>query len=273
MGEIIINNLEVFAKHGVYKEENILGQKFYVCADIRTDFTRAYRNDLLDETINYGELCHEISDFMRENTFKLIETAAMKLCDMLILKHKLISGVTIEIKKPWAPIGLSLDYAGVKCERSWHTAYIATGSSLGDRREYLDNALKALYDDENINVIKSSEYLETEAYGGVAKEKFLNGCVEINTIYEPYELLDKLNQIEMENGRKRLVHWGDRTLDLDILLYDNLILHDEKLCIPHADMKNRYFVLKPLCDIAPYAYNPVLRLTAKEMLQILESNK
>lgn len=96
---------------------------------------------------------------------------------------------------------------------------------------------------------------------------FLNGVIALDTLYTPEELLEKIHEIEKKRGRKRLVHWGPRTLDLDILLYEDCVMDTEDLTIPHIDMANRDFVLKPLVQIAPYERHPVL---GKSVLQLYE---
>ena len=87
----------------------------------------------------------------------------------------------------------------------------------------------------------------------------------------PHELLDELHRIEKEAGRERIIRWGPRTLDLDIIFYDDMILQDDDLCIPHVEMHKRDFVLKPLCGIAPYKRHPVTGKTVKEMLDEVNS--
>ena len=99
------------------------------------------------------------------------------------------------------------------------------------------------------------------------QDNFLNGCLELETLLPPEELLEELNRIESEAGRERKVHWGPRTLDLDIIFYDDLIVQETELCIPHVDMQRRSFVLEPLAQIAPYKRHPVYGKTVKEMLE------
>ena len=131
-------------------------------------------------------------------------------------------------------------------------------------------AVDELGNDAAISVRKVSEYIETEPYGPVEQDSFLNAVMEIETPLEAEELLSIIHDIEQEAGRERLVHWGPRTLDIDILLYDDEIINTESLNIPHVEMHKRDFVLKPLCEIAPYAYHPVLRKTAAMLLNELE---
>lgn len=270
MDKIKISNLEVFCNHGVFKEENVLGQKFLISAVLYTDTRMAGASDDLTKSIHYGEVSENINRFMKENTFQLIETVAEKLARHLLLTTKNLEKISLEIKKPWAPIGLPLETVSVEIEREWHTAYIALGSNMGEKEEYLNQAVEALENEEDCEVVKCSDFIVTKPYGGVEQEEFLNGCLELRTLLYPGELLKLLNRLEKEAHRERKVRWGPRTLDLDIIFYDDLILDTEKLIIPHKDMKNRDFVLKPLLQIAPYKRHPIDRKTVEEMLIELE---
>ena len=114
-----------------------------------------------------------------------------------------------------------------------------------------------------------SDFLVTKPYGVTDQDDFLNGCIKLRTLLTPRELLDRLHHIEQAAGRERILRWGPRTLDLDILFYDDLILGEADLCIPHVDLPNREFVLRPLCEIAPYLHHPATGKTVREMLQEL----
>lgn len=271
MDWIHIKDLEVFAKHGVFPEENVLGQKFLVSAALGTSTREAGQKDDLTKSIHYGEVSHFIRRFLEEHTFKLLETAVEKLAEELLLKIERLESVRLELKKPWAPIGLPLKTVSVEVERSWHTAYIALGSNMGDKKAYLDSGVEGLRQTKGCRVLAVSDYLATEPYGVTDQDEFLNGAMKIRTLLPPHELLDRLHEIEQEAGRERIIRWGPRTLDLDILLYDDLILDDEELHIPHIEMYNRDFVLEPLCQIAPYMRHPVCNRTVQELLEALKS--
>lgn len=266
MDMINIQGLEVFARHGVYPEENTLGQKFIVSASLYTDTRKAGLTDNLEDSVNYGEVCSRISHFMQENTFQLLERVAELLARDLLLSCPAIQKIDLEIQKPWAPVRLPLKTVSVSIRRSWHTAYIALGSNMGDRKAYLDQAVDSLNQHPDCQVIKISDYMNTTPYGGVEQEDFLNGALELHTLLPPEELLKLLHNFEQEAHRERLIHWGPRTLDLDILLYDAQVIDLPDLCIPHAEMHLRDFVLIPLAQIAPMVRHPLTGLTVKQML-------
>lgn len=267
--KIHIKNLEIFANHGVFAEENRLGQKFLISLTMYLDTRTPGKTDDLTVSIDYGEVSSFMTGYMKEHTFKLIEAAAENLCEALLLRYPLLKGVTLELKKPWAPVGLPLETVSVEITRFWHYAYIALGSNMGDKKAYLDGAVKALGRTPGCSVEKVSTYIVTEPYGGVEQDDFLNGCLLLKTLMQPQELLCRLHEIEQEAHRERIIRWGPRTLDLDILMYDDEIVESDDLIIPHAEMHLRRFVLEPLAEIAPGKLHPILGKTARQMLKEL----
>lgn len=268
--KIHIKNLEVFGNHGVFPEENKLGQKFLVNAVLYTSTREAGKTDDLTKSIHYGEVSHFITKYMMEHTFQLIETVAEQLAMALLIQFERLAWIDLEIQKPWAPIGLPLESVSVEISRGWHQAFIATGSNLGDKGEYIRKGIEALKACEECFVEKESELIVTKPYGVTEQPDFLNGMLQIRTLFTPTELLNKLNEIEAAANREREIHWGPRTLDMDIIFYDNLVMDTEQLTIPHADMQNREFVLRPLMELAPWYRHPVLGKTVKELLENLE---
>ena len=182
MDKIEIRDLEIFANHGVFPEETALGQKFVVSAVMYTETRPAGLTDDLSASINYGEVSHMITDFLQKNTYKLLEAAVENLAEMLLLSLPLLKKITLRIEKPWAPVGLPLKTVAVEITRGWHTAYIAFGSNMGDKKKYLDNAIQGLRDMKEIVVEKVSEYLVTEPYGDVEQDEFLNGALRVRTL-------------------------------------------------------------------------------------------
>ena len=269
MDQIRIDRLKVFAHHGVYPEESVQGQNFYVSAILDVDTRGAGLRDELSESVDYGSVSMFIDKYMKKNTYKLLEAVVENLAREILLTYQPIHSVTIKVSKPQAPIPLPFEDVSVTVKRGWHTAYIAFGSNLGDREEYIRQGLEMLENENDIYVLRTSEIIETEAYGDVATEAFLNGVIKVKTLLTPYELLRICHEIEHKAGRVRTAHWGNRTLDLDILFYDEMILEDEYLTIPHIDIKNRDFVLIPMAEIAPGFVHPVYRLTMKDMKENL----
>ncbi len=268
--QIIIKNLEIYSNHGVYKEEKVLGQKFLVSAVLDTDTKRAGVSDRIEYSVDYGKVCHRIAEIMENNTFDLIERVAETLAKSLLLEFPLVKSLEIQVKKPWAPIGIPLSSVAVKIHRGWHRAYIGAGSNMGDRLEYISKAIDQIEEQEDTKVVHVSSLIETKPYGGVEQDDFLNGCIAIDTLKEPMELLDFLMDLEKQAGRKRMVHWGPRTLDLDILMYDDRVMNERELTIPHKEMHKRMFVLEPLVEIAPYLMHPLLHKTVIELKETLE---
>lgn len=270
MDKIIIKDLEIFAYHGVLDAEKKNGQTFYVTTELFMDLREAGLADDLNKTVNYAEICEDIRFVMTEEKYNLIEAVAENIAGTILLKYDKIKMIHVTISKPHAPIPMTFDTVCVDIVRKKHIAYLGIGSNLGDKEAYLDYAVDQLGKDDYVTVNKVSSYIVTEPYGDVEQDDFLNGCLEIETLYSPEELLALIHDIESGAGRKRLIHWGPRTLDIDILLYDREIIMEEDLKVPHIEMAKRAFVLEPLCEIAPYAYHPGYNRTVLELLDLLK---
>lgn len=273
MDEIRIKNLEVYAYHGVYEEENRKGQPFYINLVLYTQLRNAGNTDDLTASTNYGEVCHFVDKWMKKHTVKLIETVAEELARGILYNFPLIQSLDIEIRKPEAPVGLPFDYVSVKLHRGWHTAYVAIGSNLGEKEDYIRFGIDALKESEDIEVLRVADVITTKAYGVEDQPDFLNSVIEIKTLLTPDELLDALHDIENRAGRERTLRWGPRTLDLDIVLYDDLVMGTESLIIPHVDMENREFVLAPLVQLVPWKRHPVLHKTMEQLWHALQVDK
>lgn len=153
-----------------------------------------------------------------------------------------------------------------------HKVFIGLGSNLGDKRRNINTALEKLRE-KGISILKISSIIETEPYGYKEQDKFLNAVCLVETDFSPHQLLKVLLDIEREMGRVRTIKWGPRNIDLDIIFYDDLIIQEENLVIPHPDAHNRIFVMGPLLEIAPDFVHPVLKKTIKEIyIELTKSN-
>ena len=125
---------------------------------------------------------------------------------------------------------------------------LALGTNIEPREQYLKDAL-AKIEENNLKIILESSIYETPAWGGVADQNFLNMCIEVETSLGAYELLYTIQKIELELGRVRKEHWGNRTIDIDIIIFNDLIFNDERLIVPHKYIHDRNFVLAPLVEM------------------------
>ena len=147
-------------------------------------------------------------------------------------------------------------------------AYIALGSNLGDKEKNLRRAL-LLLTQQGVEIVRVSSFLSTEPYGVTDQPQFLNAVACVRTSLAPLALLDVLLATELAMGRVRLRHWGERNIDLDLLLYEDVVLDMPRLRLPHPDMQNRDFVLLPLAEIAPELKHPTLQKTIYELKENL----
>lgn len=265
MDKIIIEKLKIDACHGVNPSEKKNPQRFEFSAEISSDFNSACETDDVSNTINYSAVCKIIKSVATSHTYNLIETLARRCAEAIMDNFPSASGVRLRVDKPDAPINARFSSVAVETELERVKAYLSIGSSLGDKKKYLDFAVKSLSLSHGIEVKKVSSYIESEPYGGVAKNTFLNACVEIETYLPPQTLLSTIQCIEDEAERVRALRWDDRTLDIDIIFYGDKIINSDTLTVPHHDFLNRPFVIDPLKEIAPRFICPMTGAAVKDL--------
>jgi dihydroneopterin aldolase/2-amino-4-hydroxy-6-hydroxymethyldihydropteridine diphosphokinase len=269
MDKVYLKDIEIFANHGVFEAEKILGQKFILSLELSLDFKESAVTNDLTKSVHYGELCHKVENIFQQESHDLIETVVDKIAKFVLTEYKIVRDVKVLLKKPWAPINRHLDYAAVETTRKRSTAYISLGSNIGDKKKYIEDAIVKISEVNYVEVIKKAEIIDTKPWGYEEQDDFLNTAIAIETLLTPQELMKELLRIEKELDRVRELRWGPRTIDLDIILFDDIVSNDEFVIIPHPQMHLREFVLKPLNDIAPYAIHPLKNKRIFELLNDL----
>lgn len=267
MYKIDIKGLTFSACHGVNPEEKTAEQPFRV--NVKAIADGHAENDNIESTVSYANIAKTVKAVMEGGHAELIETLAERIAAKILGGYEKIRETEVEVEKPEAPLSIPFQNVSVSIKRKWSRAFISVGSNLGDRKGFLDLGLKMLREKDGIRVLKTAAYTETEPYGKPDQPTFLNGLIEIETYLDPFELLDFLHVIERAAGRERIERWGARTLDMDIVLFDDLVIYSDSLIIPHADMCNRKFVLAPLAELAPDFIHPVEKKNIKQLLKRL----
>ena len=273
MDYIKITGLKIFAHHGVLPEEKKNGQDFYINARLFYSMKQPGKTDDLNYAINYAQVCAFMTETFTAQSFDLIEAAAEHLCHAVLLEFSTLEKIELELCKPHAPIGLPFTDVSVNMTRQWHKTFVAVGSNMGDSGKLIAEGLKELESCPDIRGFKKSSLIVTKPYGPVEQPDFLNGCVSFETLLDPEELLVLLHEIEAHANRERKIHWGPRTLDLDLLFYDDQVLGTKRLIVPHPEIEKRSFVLVPMAQIAPWLRHPVSKSTIKQLLEELNAEQ
>lgn len=252
---IELRNIRAVGTIGVLPEEQARPQPFEVDVVIEVDARAAGRTDDLDQSVDYGVAIALAVKVVEQEQTLLLERVATRIAEE-VLGLARVNAVEVTVRKLRPPVPEDIASTGVRIRRSRPdlarpprrptVAYVAIGSNLGDRRAHLRYAVRALPE-----VVGISGVFETEPVGGPDQGPYLNMVVKLDTVQHPFELLDTCLAIEAGAGRERTVHWGARTLDLDVLLWGDATIDSEHLTVPHPRMWERRFVLEPLADLAP----------------------
>lgn len=250
--------------HGVFEHEKRDGQEFVVDVTLEVDLEPAGSSDDLAETVNYGEVAQLVVKRVEGPALDLIERLATVIAEDILVSgpgRLRLEAVTITVHKPSAPVGVPFGdvLVRVRRERPLVPAVIAIGANLGDRQAALGRARDALAQRVFTDRLIVSGYVETDPVGGPEQPDFLNAVVVGMTRLSPTRLLKTLHEIEAESGREREIHWGPRTLDLDLIQYGDprtggdIVCDTDRLRLPHPRAHERGFVLVPWLDVDPQA--------------------
>jgi len=252
---IIIDGLRVVSVVGVLDHEREAPQPLRIDVDMHVDLHDAGLSDDLDETVHYGEVCGRLVEVARGSSDRLLERLAQRMAEA-VLAFPRVAAVDLTLTKLRPPIPEDVQTSAVRIHRvrtslsrlAAHRAIIALGTNLGDRVAHLKFAIERFGE----SLVAQSQVFETDPVGGPENQgAYLNMVAVIETELDPYALLRWLHRIEADAGRVRNVHWGPRTLDLDLLFFDDVVIEGGNLAVPHPRYAERRFVLAPLDEVAP----------------------
>lgn len=262
---ILLTGVTARGFHGVLPEERVHGQDFVIDVELVVPLGVAAATDDVLGTVHYGELAQAIVAAVERDPVDLIETLAERVA-RLALADERVERVIVTVHKPQAPVGVPFGDVAVRIERAAdrllprHHVVIALGGNLGDPAATLDAAIAALGRLPGLTVTAASAPLETVAVTVTgpdpAKPRYVNRVVVGETTLEPLALIAALLAIEQVFGRERLEHWGDRTLDLDLIAYGSERIEEPGLVVPHPRAHEREFVLAPWLEVEPDAVLP-----------------
>lgn len=253
---IDINGLRVTSIVGALPHEREIPQPLQVDLSLEVDLTDAGRTDELGDTVDYGAVADHVLGVISERKDVLLERLAAAVTEE-VFAYDRVDAVEVTLTKLRPPIAVDAASTAVRLRRTRaemevvdereHLVLLALGSNLGDREGFLRFAVREL-----AHVTAMSDVYETQPVGGPADQgPYLNMVVEMRTTLDPFALLRRCQRIEAEALRQRVVHWGPRTLDVDVLFYDDAVVVSPELTIPHPQLGERRFVLEPLAEIAP----------------------
>jgi dihydroneopterin aldolase/2-amino-4-hydroxy-6-hydroxymethyldihydropteridine diphosphokinase len=252
---VLIDDLRFESIIGVLDHERLAPQPLRVDVDMEVDLHDAGASDDLEQTVHYGEVAVALADLARSTQYLLLERLAQHMAEV-VLSFPLVRSVDLTLTKLNPPIPEKIGSTAVRIHRvrsevsaiKRHRAIVALGSNLGQRESHLRFAIDRLGE----SVVAASQVYETDPIGGPEGQgAYLNMVVALETELDPYALLRWLHRIEADAGRERVVHWGPRTLDLDLLFFDDVVITGGNLAVPHPRFAERRFVLAPLSEVAP----------------------
>ncbi|MDR1992336.1 MAG: 2-amino-4-hydroxy-6-hydroxymethyldihydropteridine diphosphokinase [Nitrososphaerota archaeon] len=280
MDKILVVGVKAWGKHGVLGFEKEYAQAFTVDVEIGADISKSCLSDDLEDTINYAGVYDIIRSVIEAQSFALVERLSYVIIEKIFAFDSRIQRIKIRIIKNKAPLEGQIDGVGVEIEKNrtpdWiqplaaktdstpssspkmglqtekkgrYKTVLSLGSNIGDKKQNIQTAIEMLTESENIIVLNKSKLYETEPVGYIEQENFYNAAILVETVLNPFELYNKIKDIENNLGRKKTFKWGPRPIDIDIIAYEGCIINTKGLTVPHKEYMQRAFVLKPISDM------------------------
>ncbi|HEY4332839.1 MAG TPA: 2-amino-4-hydroxy-6-hydroxymethyldihydropteridine diphosphokinase [Ilumatobacteraceae bacterium] len=257
MDKIEISGLRVMTLVGVLRHEREFPQPLEFDITLEGDLRDAGSSDDLADTAHYGLVAERAAAIARESKDELLERLVHRIAEDALTIDR-VEAVEVVVRKLHPPIPEDLQFTAVRIRRTRadlqipprtsHRAIVALGTNLGDRVAYLKLAVEEL----GTGIIAQSQVFETPPVGGPDNQgAYLNMVLAIETSLDPFAMLRRCQRIEALALRQRVVHWGPRTLDVDLLFFDDITIGSPELTIPHPRYAERRFVLTPLAEVAP----------------------
>lgn len=248
---IFVSNLCIVGRHGVHEEERILGQRFFLDIEVKTDARRASEHDDYRKAICYATLCELAQQVSDAGPYRLIETFSERVIEAILDRFPTVTAATVRIRKPGAAISASFDTVGVELtrQRQQRVAF-SLGSNVGEKASQIRAALGFLEAVEGLQIKAVSRFYRTAPWGKTDQDWFVNAAAVGETSLTAHEVLRACKQIEVQLGRTPGERWGPRLIDIDLLYLGDEETDTPALTLPHAEMFNRSFVMVPLDEIA-----------------------
>ena len=248
---IFVSNLCILGRHGVLNEERVLGQRFFLDIEVRTDVRRASAEDDYKKAICYATLCELAQEVSDAGPYLLIETFAERVIAAILDRFKTATAATVCIRKPGAPISANFDTVGVELTRSrQQRVAFSLGSNVGEKPSQIRAALAFLEAVDGVEILRTSSFYKTAPWGNEDQDWFVNACAIGQTSMTAHEVLRACKEIEVQLGRTPGERWGPRLIDIDLLYLGDEEFTSPALTLPHPEMFNRVFVMVPLAEIA-----------------------
>ncbi len=256
---IVVTGIRGHGRHGVFDHERHDGQEFTVDVELEVATSTAARSDDLSDTVDYGAVAVAVHELIVGEPVDLVETLAERVADAC-LEFGPVSAVHVTVHKPHAPIPVPFDDVQLRITRRRppvrRPVALGLGSNLGDSAQTLQSALDELAAVPGLDLSAVSPVYRTAPVGGPEQSDYLNAVAVGTTTLAPLDLLAAMQAVEQDHHRERVVRWGPRTLDVDVLALGDLVVDEPALTVPHPRAHERAFVLVPWCAADPAAVIP-----------------